>query len=370
MIFTAPTNKATKVLSRAVGRAAATTYSALGLRMVQDEDTTKMDFGVKIPYIPEGSILVVDEASMCSSDLVKFLDKARMINNCKVLYVGDPAQLPPVGEDSSPCWQITQDPSCRAFLKEVMRFDNQLLTAATNIRECLLNEDWITPLVDDHDDDGGVYLLQEARFLRSVLAIGSPEGFSDTKLIAWRNKTVDLYNRRIRESFGFKEQFKVTDRLLLAAPIKMKDSNQPGQSTIIGHIDDEVVVLEASETFRTVDKVRVPIWLLQVEGDIPLELSIPTDPVQLNKVLAHRADAARHAQKSQRRAAWAAFWEVKDMFNVVRYGYAMTAHRAQGSTYTHTFVDQKDILLNSVKDEAFRCLYVACTRATDSLITF
>ena len=56
------------------------------------------------------------------------------------------------------------------------------------------------------------------------------------------------------------------------------------------------------------------------------------------------------------------FWEFKEAFHKLRHAYAITAHRSQGSTYDTAFVDWRDILLNRNRGEAFRCLYVACTR--------
>jgi ATP-dependent exoDNAse (exonuclease V) alpha subunit len=53
----------------------------------------------------------------------------------------------------------------------------------------------------------------------------------------------------------------------------------------------------------------------------------------------------------------------------VRYGYALTAHRAQGSTYETVFIDQEDILSNPTKAEGGRCFYVAATRASKRIYT-
>jgi exodeoxyribonuclease-5 len=363
LLFSAPTNKATKVLGRAVGQAASTTYSTLGLRMVEEDDHLVMSFGDKMPYLPAGSILIVDEASMVATELAKFIDKARLHNSCKVLYVGDPAQLPPVGEDTSPCWQITKDPKCRAFLKEVMRYDNQLLAAATRIRDSLLEEDWSSPLMDDYDTEGGVHLSSEKSFRKRLNSLTTPGEFESTKLIAWRNRTVNAYNEGIRANFGFRSRFCVGDRLLLAEPLKQ-------EGLTLGHIDDEVSVQNVAESTKTVLGITLPVYYLEASGDLELELSIPKDASALASVLSDRARQARDASGFARKRLWNEFWQIKEAFNSVRYGYCLTAHRAQGSTYTSTFVDQKDILCNSDKETAFRCLYVACTRATEAIYTY
>ena len=64
---------------------------------------------------------------------------------------------------------------------------------------------------------------------------------------------------------------------------------------------------------------------------------------------------------------WKKFWDHKDLFHDVKYAYALTTHRAQGSTYENVWVDYQDILLNRNRREAFQCLYVASSRPTKRL---
>jgi exodeoxyribonuclease-5 len=90
----------------------------------------------------------------------------------------------------------------------------------------------------------------------------------------------------------------------------------------------------------------------------------------------HEDSAARYAQDSEKLAydakatprLWKKFWEHKDLFHDIKYAYALTAHRSQGSTYENVWVDYQDILINRNRKEAFQCLYVACTRPTTKLI--
>ena len=65
---------------------------------------------------------------------------------------------------------------------------------------------------------------------------------------------------------------------------------------------------------------------------------------------------------------WRDYWKFYESFHFLRHGYAITSHRSQGSTYEKVFVDANDILRNRNRGEAFRCLYVACTRARRELI--
>ena len=67
---------------------------------------------------------------------------------------------------------------------------------------------------------------------------------------------------------------------------------------------------------------------------------------------------------------WHLFWKLKDAFNDIAYGYALTAHRSQGSTFERVFVDAGDIQLNRKSSERSKCLYVACSRASKELYIF
>jgi len=92
-------------------------------------------------------------------------------------------------------------------------------------------------------------------------------------------------------------------------------------------------------------------------------LYIPVDEGKLSLLLNSRAALASTLTGKARKKAWSSFWELKNTFQSVRYAYALTAHRAQGSTYDNVFVDMADITANKDKREAYRALYVACTRA-------
>lgn len=370
--FTAPTNKATKVLSRATKSPAKTTYSQLGIRMQQDEDKLTLTFGDKPPYLPANSILVVDEASMVGEELYGFIRKVVKKTRCKVLFVGDPAQLPPVGEPFTKAWKATTDSDNRAFMRQVMRFDNQLLKLATKIRERLIDKKYVSPLKNDNDEYEGVFKLPQKDFEKLIDKHTEPKDWLTTKVIAWRNKTVNHYNNRIRTNFGFTAPFEIGDVVLMAEPVEMH-----GQ--IIAAIDDEYVIedVDSSKERVWMDEVKegvtlVDVWVLKLRDDEnqTLTIRVAKNQADVDFILSQKAKIARDADSKDRREAWKDFWATKALFSKVRYGYALTAHRAQGSTYSNVFVDQQDILANSNQAEAMRCLYVACTRASHAVYSF
>jgi exodeoxyribonuclease-5 len=366
MYFSAPTNKAAKVLGVSVKSVAKTIYSLLGLRMEQVEDKLVLSEGRDHPYFPAGAIIVIDEASMLNEQLCTILKKVQLKHRIKILVVGDPIQIPPVGEAKTLAWKFTQDQECRAVLKEQMRFDNQILALSTRLRECIKNKDWTSPIRSDHSESEGVWKYRtEEQFERSILkVINTSEDCLQNKVMAWRNKTVNYYNKLIRRHLGFKGDYCVGDIILLAEPIEDDDGN------LIAHTDDEFTITGIDHSEITVDQENVPVWVLQVQGDKSYILNVPEDPDTLARILSQKAMFAKKQKDQFRAAAWKNFWKTKKTFNAVRYGYALTAHRGQGSTYTNVWVDQLDILSNPNKREAFSCLYVACTRPTTILSSF
>lgn len=143
--FTAPTNKAAKVLSQMIDRPASTIHSLLGLRMVPHEEGMRLEYPNSMPRVSRKAIVVVDEASMVGTELAEFIEKARVQCGFRVLYVGDPAQLNPIGERASPTWNSTKEDVNRAMLREVMRFDNQLLNLSLRIRKRMREKDFRSP---------------------------------------------------------------------------------------------------------------------------------------------------------------------------------------------------------------------------------
>ena len=87
----------------------------------------------------------------------------------------------------------------------------------------------------------------------------------------------------------------------------------------------------------------------------------PLHPSSLG-VFNRQCEELAQRAKTENKRLWGAFWALKEAFHGVRHGYAITAHKSQGSTYDSAFVDFRDMLINRNVVEARRCLYVACTR--------
>lgn len=367
-LFTATTNKATQVLQDLLGVKCKTIYSALGLRMSDDSEKQNI-VQESEPYFAKNTLIVLDEAGFTSRELANIIERVRMMYKLKVLYVGDPFQLPPINESKSIIWRLSSENNT-STLREPVRFDNELLILAQKLRKCISTKNYNTPLLESiTSNNKGLIMVDSQRdFVAGYL--DSYRTGENSKAIAWRNKTVNNYNDLVREYMGYTSTYCDGESILVAKPVMHNGS-------VLAYIDEEFTInrvgnsMQAAvvpSTGRVVD--RVATWSLQVTNPTQsLELHVPKHPEVVSSILSDLAGIAHNA--SNKRVAWKDFWAVAQQFHSVRYGYALTAHRAQGSTLKQpVYVDQSDILVNRDKRTAFKCLYVACTRAVDTVISF
>jgi predicted ATPase len=365
-IYTATTNKAAKNLSVLVSLPTKTIYSVLGLRMEQQEDKLVLTQGKSPTYFSRSTLLVVDEAGTAPDVLADAIEEVVDENRLKVILIGDPAQLPPVGQKRSRVWQLTDKVENRALLKTVVRYDNQILSLAIKIRECMKEKNWVSPIEDDNYNNEGVFKYSSRSiFIDKLLDYVDIDNINECKVVAWRNKTVDHYNAMIRKHLGFESKFCKGEQLLLSKPLKTSEG------VIIAHIDDEFRVDSVNKSVLEVLDEEIKVYSLyttQVDTGLKFVLQVPINEIRIMEIMNDLATKARTA--FDKRAAWKLFWEVNDKFSKVRYGYALTVHRLQGSTLTDVWVDQEDILANTEKLESFKCLHVACTRPTKRIFTY
>lgn len=378
-VFTAPTNKATKVLTQMVdtyldGIVPTTTiFKLLGLRLdtdgevreiVQDADKAKQQLDML-------DVVVIDEASMVNASLKRAIDKALIDHpRLKIIYMGDPFQLPPVNESRSLAFSVPEV----VTLTKVMRHDNEILTLATSLRDCILNQT-VPTLLSANSEDGGVFCVKRARFY-DLLAEGCANEKYETqpnylKAIAWRNAMVSHTNEFIRQRLygeaAAKVGFQVGEKVVACAPVLCVEERQRGGYETLMTTDEEGIV----------QAVRVgphPIY-----GAIlcyHLTIAPESGADWITAVVPHEDGAAAAAALTQRladlakskRGSWSAFWSAKETLHDVRPCHAITAHRSQGSTYEMVFVNAVDILSNQRIEEALKCLYVAASRPSRVLV--
>lgn len=353
--MSAPTNKAVSVLDKSVDNpdlTYKTIYSLLGLRMQANGEVKELqDSGQD--KIGSYDLVIIDEGSMISSTLIDYIMKKTRLADTKIVMIGDKQQLPPVNETESPIWKQFD---LNYELTEVMRHQNAILTFVQSIRGNP-DPDFVSPgkqVALDEDED---------TFIGKIQYLAEKGKFHDgtAKAIAWRNVTVTALNELIRDAYPATkspDKFIIGDRVVMKEPIIVADQT-------VAATDEEGTVQSVIVTNHNT-YMMLKAWRLSILMDSP-------DTPLVTAYVIHEDSKAMMdgmLEDFKQKKLWKQFWKLKEAFNDVAYSYALTAHRSQGSTFEHVFVDAGDIQLNRNREERAKCLYVACSRASKSLHLF
>ena len=395
--MTAPTNKAVKVLDRAglyvhPNLQYLTVHSLLGLReqITSDGKQIFVKLREQDAKINGVDLIVVDESSMLSDELflggkmiTGLYDYAQM-SGIQILFVGDQNQIPPIGQQDS----IPFDTSLQKkygikeyTLNTIVRQaeGNPIIKVTKQIREAKSRPITFPLREDDIVDNEGVYFLNADNADHVWNLIGeyfTREEFKKdsnyVKVVAYTNKAVDAFNGRIRRILYGKNVGKITEfeKLIANSPIK---SVVDGES-IIFTTNDEFEVISIDKATGNYRGAELTYYALKVISDFSTtELTIHVihedSEEDLELILNHLVDVAKSKPKGSWEAtgAWKDFYAFKEVFADVKYNYAITAHKSQGSTYNIAFVLESDININKKIEERNRIKYTACTRPKNKL---
>ncbi len=367
IVFTAPTNKAVKVLRETLRTEeyrpeCKTIYSLLGLTMSANGEIKELAAPEEDVDLGVYAVVVIDEASMLNKAILGYIYRAaKAYPNIRWIFMGDRWQLPPVGENMSEVWELCL-PEKRALLTQIMRQDNQILRLSARVREQIENPFRAISFGSDNDDVEGVWSLGALGFETAIR--NDAEAFRDgkTKAISWRNATVDRLNSLIRQELFADSQkyfWQPDDRITMLEPGKDLEG-KPMITT------DEEGTVERVDISPHPEDPEFICWRILVRTDF--NQSVPLWVLHPNcQNLYMRKVARLSAEAKVERRRWKEFWAFKEQFHSARHAYATTAHRAQGSTYTKAYVNWRDILVNQTRTEAYRCLYVGVTRPKKEL---
>lgn len=378
--LTAPTNKATKVLRDMAQKwdctnvQVRTIYSLLGLVLKGDKENQYISADGQSSAGLVNAI-VVDEGSMVSEELFSHIAESVLEYGVKYIFMGDPFQLPPVNEIESPVMIL---PS-KIHLEKVERHDNQVLAAATEIRNAA-REGRKAVLQSNNDEYGGVWTCDAKKFDRQIEKAFTSDAYQDdsssVRVIAWRNMAVDGYNQYIRKLLyadAASQPFHVGERVVICKPLydmrvfAAAASGNSGPPPIEVYTDDEGVIVQMTEELHPIVKdIRCNVLTLDIDGRERF-FDVFTCHPAYKEALEHKLSEAANRAKT-RKGSWQSFWDLKGMFADARPCHAITAHRSQGSTYETVLVDVADISANYNFPEMMKCLYVACTRASRILV--
>lgn len=402
LVVSAPTHKAKKVIMKTTGQEGETLHSLLGLRPDVDLD----DFNpndpkfnpIAPPRICDYNLIIIDEASMINVDLFEMIKKEiKDWNTVKVLFMGDPAQIPPIGEKVSVVFDSVVDDFHQ--LTQIMRQEdgNPLFPIYDALRNNLLDVygGFERESKINTKGEGVIFTKNRKEFRKKLIDTFNSKEFGNdleyAKLIAWRNETVMQSNKIIREAiFGKEVPFIVTGDVLMA--YRSVRAKQQYFNIIDNSVDYRV--MRVSKRIQN----QFDLWGYQVN----LRETLPDNTFQFKNVFIvdHKDHGNLHNYAEihdglktiakQNKNEWRKYYEFRResliMITITNfrdgqtrfyedviakdldYGYAITGHKAQGSTYTHVFILEDDMSINRKIKERNQIKYVALTRPTTTAI--
>lgn len=376
--LTAPTHKAVAVLADKTKKAGLdvgcmTIHSLLSLYPKQAGER-QVFVRRKHAAAVTADVVVIDECSMLTAELMAFI--RRHLSMCFVLFVGDPAQLPPVGEKASQSFDIKS----RSTLSTIVRqgADNPVLDAAHIIRRSQGGPMEWSWMKQNKKPPLGVYTPGDridAWLKKAFTSKDFDENPDRFRYMAWTNERVAQINAKIRRwRYGdnIPTPFVVGERALLRSAVVIDDCillNNNEEAVVRAIRKDQYICklhrsLKADEWVASVNSWRVTLQRDNEEAQI--DVHIPRDADTYDRVVRKITDEALSGDPDR----WKSLQEFKSGMARLQSIYALTVHCSQGSTFTNAFVDVPNIrrLASENPLEAQQMFYVAATRPTDALV--
>jgi len=367
-----PTNKAAKNLQslcheQKVKVHVTTVAKLLKLQPVVNVETGNQEFlskNLATDSLSDYEVVIIDEFSMLSRDNFKEIQQEITQTTTKIIFVGDEAQLPPVNE-KEPIIATTPEIKHFAVLSEIVRYDGDIVKVAEEIRSIPKWNSKIYPF--ETTTDKTIIKLSPERWLEKASKMFLTDLWKENadfgRIIAWRNKTVDLYNQIIRRAlYGEDVGEYVIGEILIAKKPAFRGTKR--KKTIILNNSEECKVTGAYKTEHNAkfnwDFYKVPV--ISDDGN-PIELRIltPEGEMQRQKKLQELAQQARETTEyNEKKKKWALFYELDGLFDNISYAYALTCHKAQGSSLDYVFLAVNDM---QYCPDLQKILYTGLTRA-------
>jgi exodeoxyribonuclease-5 len=388
-VLLAPTGRAAKVLASYAGRTAYTIHKKIYRQKSSKDGVGSFSLDRNLH---KDTFFIVDEASMVSNssgdsslfgsgrvldDLIEYVYSGI---ECKLILVGDTAQLPPVGSAVSPAL----DPGAlggygfgliACELRQVVRQSETsgVLMNATRLRLQVADTDLSHPLIDCINYTDTIRITGEELIDEISTAYGTC-GMEGTIIVVNSNKQANRYNQGIRNRIFFREEEISPGDMVMVVKNNyfIIDEEEAGAGFIANGDIAEVKKIRKYEErygFRFADMVlKFPDYDLEVESKVMLDvlhLDTPALPSDKNKEL-YQSILADYLHIKTRRKQFEA---VRDdpYFNAlqIKFAYAVTCHKAQGGQWERVFIDQGMFNRNEITIDYLRWFYTALTRSTD-----
>ena len=393
-VLLAPTGRAAKVFSAYAGHPAFTIHKKIYRQRSFSNDQANFTLN---DNLTTHTLYLVDEASMISNeglsgalfgtgrlldDLVHFVYSGQ---GCRLLLLGDVAQLPPVGEEQSPalCGEALKGYGLEvveADLTQVVRQaqESGILWNATRLREAIAREDWFSLPKIRVAGFADIRPLPGNELIDALEECYSRDGMDETIVICRSNKRANIYNNGIRSRILWREDELESGDLLMVAKNNYywtgleKDKSEGfianGETAIVRRVRRTHELYgfrfaDAILTFPDCNDLEMEVSLLldTLQSDAPALPRADNDRL-FQSVLEDYADIPTKAERMKKIKADPHYNALQ-----VKYAYAITCHKAQGGQWKNVFLDQGYMADEYLTPDYFRWLYTAFTRATGTL---
>lgn len=405
VVLLAPTGRAAKVFALNSGQPAYTIHR----RIYRQRTFSGVDTGFALNLnTAKNTLFIVDEASMIADeafsdspfggsgsllqDLVSFVYSGQ---NCHLMFIGDTAQLPPVGSDESPALMpfVLEGYGMQVFecsLDEVLRQsqDSGILYNATVIRR-LITHDELTqlPLIR-FQGFPDIEVVHGNDLIEQLSSSYYQVGLDDTMVITRSNKRCNIYNQGIRNSILDRDsELQSGDRIMIVKNnyhwtereiIELKKAGEPTDRVPPFLANGDIALVRRVRNSRELYGFRFVDVLLEFPDYDDYELTVT---MMLDSLTSESPSITREQQEQLFQGVYMDYYDIPlkaDRMKAVRedayynalqvkYAYAITCHKSQGGQWSHIYLDQGYMTDEMLTPDYIHWLYTAFTRATEKL---
>ncbi len=389
-LLLAPTGRAAKVLAQYTGERALTIH-----KRIYRQKSAGFDAQYSLDFNKEkGSVFIIDEASMLSDaagdgqlfgsgslldDLVQYV---RSGYACRLILVGDSAQLPPVGADCSPALNVSTlarfGDVMYGTMDDVVRQEAEsgILFNATLVR-CML-ENGICEIPRFETGFADIEAIGGGEFLETLQDAYARYGSDETIVITRSNKRANRYNEGIRRNVTFAESEIESGDMLMVVKNNYYYTEREEGCPMNFIANGDIARLKRLRRFEEFYGFRFAEALLEFPDYDNTELTckILLDTIASDSPSLTREESSRLFREVEKDYAdiknkYKRFKEIRENphFNAlqVKFSYAVTCHKAQGGQWRAVFVDRCLFGDELMTRDMLRWLYTALTRATEKL---
>ncbi len=383
-----PTGRAAKVLQNKSNLKAYTIHKQLYRRENSDDDFNRLQLNVNLHT---NTVFIIDESSMISDyviasdgninsrnlleDVIHYVFSGK---NCKLIFLGDEGQLPPVGSDYSPALDIKHltnnysnvhiEEFCLSYIHR-QSANSGILTNATILRT---NESsLITQKLQEYDD---IVRLNSIEFQESIEDSYSKYGIDDTLIVTYSNKLANRYNSEIRKRILWFDNVLCPGDLLMVVKNNYFWIDPQGPIGFIANGDKLTIkrIIKYEHLYGS-DFARVEVKFSDYDEQEEMEVLLMLETLNCEgpslgrdriKELFFTIEQDYSHIKNKRKRYDSIL--KNPYFNAlqIKYGYAITCHKSQGGQWSNVYVDAGYPAKNLMDSIYKRWLYTAVTRAT------